>query len=157
MSSGIDRQLRETLDTIVSRYPHKRAALLPVLHAIQGAVGQIGTEEEKQAATLLDIEPLEVREVVTFYSMFLKRAVGRHHIQICANLSCSLLGAGRLIEFLEGKLGIKPGETSEDGRFSLSTVECLGACEQAPCMMVNFDYYGNLTEERIEKILDGLE
>lgn len=157
MSGAVSREVRDRIEAIMARYPTKRAALLPVLHEIQRAAGKIGPEEERQAAQWLEITPLEVHEVVTFYSMFLSEAPGRYHIQICSNLTCTLLGAGRLLDYLEEKLGIRAGETTRDGKFSLSTVECLGACDQAPCMMVNFDYYGFLSEKRIDEILDGLE
>ena len=89
--------------------------------------------------------------------MYNRTTVGTYHIQVCSNLSCSLLGSGRLVDHLSQKLGIGPGETTKDGRFTLSTVECLGACEEAPAMMINFDYYGRLDEEKIDKILDDLK
>ncbi len=98
-----------------------------------------------------------MREVVTFYTMLEREPIGKYHIQVCSNLSCTLFGSEKLIDYLKGKLGIKPGETTKDKKFTLSLVECLGACEQAPCMMVNFDYYGNLDKKKIDKILDGLE
>jgi NADH-quinone oxidoreductase subunit E len=89
--------------------------------------------------------------------MYNRTSVGTYHIQVCSNLSCSLLGSGSLIDHLSRKLEIQPGETTEDGRFTLSTVQCLGACEEAPCMMINFDYYGRLDEKKIGKILDELK
>ena len=89
--------------------------------------------------------------------MFLREQVGKYHIQICSNLTCSILGAENLIDYLKKKLGIGIGETTADQKFTLSTVECLGACEHAPCMMVNFDYYGNLDQDKIDEILDKLE
>jgi NADH-quinone oxidoreductase subunit E len=98
-----------------------------------------------------------VREVVTFYSMLSQKPLGKYHIQVCSNLTCSIMGAERLIDYLSKKLGIKPGETSDDGKFTLTTVECLGACEQAPNMMVNTDYYGHLDNEKIDKILKKLD
>jgi NADH-quinone oxidoreductase subunit E len=100
---------------------------------------------------------MKVREVATFYTMLTRRPLGKYHIQVCCNLSCMLLGAEPLVEYLKEKLGIGVGETSPDGRFSLSTVECLGACEQAPCLLVNFDYHGNLDREKIDGILAGLD
>ena len=108
-------------------------------------------------AEILQISPAKVHEVVTFYTMYNRKPVGKYHIQICANLSCSLLGAGTLIDFVSAKLGIQPGETTPDGRFTLSLVQCLGACEVAPSMMVNFEYHGNLDQTKVEEILDNLE
>jgi len=157
MSPEFSEKTKKAIADIVARYPRKEAALLPVLHAAQGEFGYISRATEKSVAGLLDISPAEVHEVVTFYTMYNRQAVGRYHVQICANLSCSLRGAGSLIDYLSSKLGIQPGETTEDRKFTLSLVQCLGACELAPCMMVNFDYFGNLDVTKIDKILDNLE
>jgi len=142
---------------VTSRYPQKQAALLPVLRLVQQELRFIDHEAEKLVAELLEIHPVRVREVVTFYSMLNQSPLGKYHIQVCSNLSCSLMGAKNLIEYLSDKLGIKPGETTQDKKFTLSEVECLGACEKAPCMMINFEYYGNLTREKIDDILNRLE
>ena len=157
MSLEFSDKTRKKIDKIIARYPQKEAALLPVLHVIQKEFGQISAEEEILAASLLGISHVKVREVVSFYTMFNRKAVGKYHIQICSNLTCTLMGADNVLSFIEEKLGIKPGETTSDKKFSLSTVECLGACEQAPSMMINFDYYGYLDKEKINKILDNLE
>ncbi len=157
MSPEFSEQTKKAIADIVTRYPKKEAALLPVLHAAQREFGYISSATEKSVAGLLDISPAKVHEVVTFYTMYNRQPVGRYHVQICANLSCSLLGAGSLIDHLSGKLGIQPGETTQDRKFTLSLVQCLGACEQAPCMMVNFEYYGNLDATKIDEILDNLE
>ena len=157
MSPGYSEETKRKILEIISHYPEKGAALLPVLHITQKEFGYISVEEEKLVAELLGIKPIKVREVVTFYTMFKQKPVGKYHLQICSNLSCSLMGSESLLEYLKQKLGIEPGETSADKKFTLSTVECLGACEQAPCMMINFDYYGNLDKKRIDKILDNLK
>jgi NADH-quinone oxidoreductase subunit E len=148
--------LRQRIAEVVARYPRQEAALLPVLHLVQREVGSISPAEEKFIAGILDIKPMKVREVATFYTMILRQPLGKYHIQVCSNLSCTLLGAGTVIDYLKEKLGIGIGETTPDRKFSLSTVECLGACEQAPCLMVNFDYHGNLDKEKIDRILAGL-
>jgi NADH-quinone oxidoreductase subunit E len=157
MSPEFSEQTKKKLGEIIAQYPQKKAALLPVLHIAQQEFGHISYEAEKIVAALLDIKPIEVREVVTFYSMFLREPVGKYHIQICSNLSCSIMGAENLIGYLKNKLGIEIGETTADNKFTLTTVECLGACEHAPCMMVNFDYYGHLDQDKIDEILDQLE
>jgi NADH-quinone oxidoreductase subunit E len=157
MSPELTDQTKKKIEEIASRYASKEAALLPVLHVVQNDVGCISTQEEQQVAELLDIMPIRVKEVVTFYTMFNQEPIGKHNIQVCSNLSCSLLGAESLIQHLQEKLGIQVGETTEDKKFTLTTVECLGACEKAPCMMVNFDYYENLDKEKIDQILDNLE
>jgi NADH-quinone oxidoreductase subunit E len=149
--------LRRRIEGVAARYPKKGAALLPVLHLVQQETGHISAEEERFVAQALGLKPMKVREVVTFYTMFLRRPVGKYHLQVCSNLSCTLLGAGPLLEYLQQKLGIGVGGTTVDGRFTLSTVECLGACEQAPCLMINFDYHGGLDREKIDRVLESLE
>ncbi|MGD8537535.1 MAG: NADH-quinone oxidoreductase subunit NuoE [Candidatus Aminicenantes bacterium] len=157
MSPEFSEITKKRLEEVIARYPKKNAALLPVLHLVQQEVGYISADEEKQVAALLEIKPIQVREVVTFYTMYNRQPIGKYHIQVCSNLSCSLLGAETLIDHLKEKLGIELGETTEDQKFTLTTVECLGACEQAPCMMINYDYYGDLDPNRIDEILDNLE
>lgn len=157
MSLNFSETTRKKIDKIIDGYPRKEAALLPILHLAQQEFGQIGAAEEHLVAELLEIKPIEVREVVTFYTMYNRKPVGKYHIQVCANISCSLLGGEALIDYLSEKLGIAPGETTEDNLYTLSTVECLGACEQAPCMMVNFDYHGYLDKTKIDKILEDLK
>jgi NADH-quinone oxidoreductase subunit E len=157
MNSGFSENVRKKIDEIVARYPQKEAAILPLLHVIQQEFGSISPDSEKRVAEILEIKPIRVREVVTFYTMLNREPVGKYHIQVCSNLTCSLLGSEKLIDYLKEKLGIEPGQTTKDKKFTLSLVECLGACEQAPSMMVNFDYFGNLDKKKIDKILDGLE
>jgi NADH-quinone oxidoreductase E subunit len=157
VSPEYSAELRKKIDEVVARYPRKEAALLPVLHLVQNEIGCISPPEEIFVAGLLGLKPIRVREVVSFYTMISRRPLGKYHIQVCSNLSCTLLGAGTLLEYLEKKLGIGVGETSSDNKFTLSSVECLGACELAPCMMVNFDYYGQLDKAKVDEILESLE
>lgn len=157
MSPEFSENTKKKVDEILSRYPQKEAAILPVLHLTQQEFGCISSEEEKLVAKLLGVKPIRIREIVTFYSMLNREPLGKYHIQICSNLSCSLLGAENLMDYLKKKLGVELGETTQDKKFTLSTVECLGACEQAPCMMVNFDYYGNLDVKKIDEILENLK
>ncbi len=157
MSPEFSELTKKRIEEVLARYPQKKAALLPVLHLVQQEIGFISVAEEKQVADLLEIKPIQVREVVTFYTMYNRQPAGKYHIQVCSNLTCSMLGAQTLIDYVKEKLGIELGETTEDKRFTLSTVECLGACEHAPCVMVNFDYYGNLDKKTIDEILDNLE
>lgn len=157
MSPEFSDKAKKKIDEIVARYPQKEAAILPLLHIAQQEFGFISPDSEKRVADILRIKPIRVREVVSFYTMLNTEPVGKYHIQVCSNITCSLLGAEKLIDYLKKKLGIEPGQTTEDKKFTLSLVECLGACEQAPSMMINFDYYGNLDKKKIDKILDGLE
>ncbi|MCJ7580853.1 MAG: NADH-quinone oxidoreductase subunit NuoE [Candidatus Aminicenantes bacterium] len=156
MSPEFSDKIKKQMQDIIAHYPKKQAALLPVLHVAQQEFGFISDDTEQKVAALLDIKPVQVREVVTFYTMYNRQQVGKYHIQVCSNLSCSLLGGESLLDFLLKKLKIGLGETTEDKKFTISTVECLGACEQAPCMMVNFDYFGDLDKGKIDKILDNL-
>ena len=157
MSLDLSPGLKKKIDEVVARYPKKEAAILPVLHLIQRETGAIAAEEEQWVAGLLEVRPIKVREVVTFYTLFHQKPVGRYHIQVCSNLTCSLMGGENVLDHLQKRLGVKIGETTPDQRFTLSEVECLGACEQAPCMMINFDYYGDLTPEKIDSLLKGLD
>ena len=157
MSPEFREETKKKIKEVVARYPRKEAAILPVLHITQKEFGYISAKEEKLVAQVLGIEPIRVRELVTFYTMLNQEPLGKYHIQVCSNLSCSLLGADKLIDYLKEKLDVEPGETTKDKKFTLSLVECLGACEQAPCIMINFDYYGDLDKKKIDEILDGLK
>ncbi len=157
MSAELTDRTLKKIEEIASRYANKEAALLPVLHLVQHEKGFISSQEEKQVARLLGIKPIKVKEVVTFYTMYNQEKIGKYHIQVCSNLSCSLQGSESLIDYLKEKLGVKVGETTADKKYTLTTVECLGACELAPCMMINFDYFGNLDKEKIDDILKKLE
>ena len=157
MSPEFREETRKKIKEVVARYPRKEAAILPVLHITQKEFGYISAKEEKLVAQVLGIEPIRVRELVTFYTMLNQEPLGKYHIQVCSNLSCSLLGADKLFDYLKEKLGVEHGETTKDKKFTLSLVECLGACEQAPCIMINSDYYGDLDKKKIDEILDGLK
>jgi NADH-quinone oxidoreductase subunit E len=142
---------------IVARYPKKEAAMLPVLYLAQREFGHIGPEAIDYVAHLMEQAPARVRGVVSFYTMFNVKPIGRHHIQVCRTLPCALGGAEKVTAFLTQTLGIKPGQTTEDGRFTLSEVECLASCGTAPMMQINDDYYENLTQEKITKIIESLK
>lgn len=141
----------------VARYPKKEAAMLPVLYLAQREFGHLGSEAIEYVARLMDQAPARVLGVVSFYTLYNMKPVGRHHIQVCRTLSCALRGAENVTGLLKKKLRIEPGQTTPDGRFTLSEVECLASCGTAPMMQVNDDYYENLTEEKIDEILDGMK
>lgn len=157
MSPEFSEPTKREIEEILSRYPQKQAAILPLLHLAQREFGFISNKEEKLVAGILGIKPIHVREVVSFYTMLNPKPMGKYHIQVCSNLSCALMEAEKLIDHLKEKLGIEPAETTPDKRFTFTTVECLGACEQAPSMMVNFDYYGHLDKKKIDDILNKLK
>ncbi|MBN2695862.1 NADH-quinone oxidoreductase subunit NuoE [bacterium] len=148
---SIDK-IKETL----LKYPEKEASLLPVLHIAQDEFLYISQDVINLVALTLDIHPSRVKEVATFYTMYNKKPVGKYHIQLCRNISCSLRGSSNIKEQLEKILNIKAGETTSDGKFTLSTVECLGACGTAPVMQINDKYYENLTTDSLKTILDSL-
>jgi NADH-quinone oxidoreductase subunit E len=140
-------------DQICANYPVKRAATLPVMRLLQETYGSISGEAELEIAEYFEIPPADVRELMTFYTLFYSEKKGKCHIQICRTLSCALLGAEELIDYLEGKLGVKCGETTADGQFSLDKVECLGACEIAPMAQINKEYVGLLNKEKLAALL----
>ena len=142
--------------TIIARYPEgkQKSALIPVLHLAQQANGGwLSTESMDYVATLLQISPIEVYEVATFYSMYHVKPVGKYVLEVCRTGPCCLRGAENIISMLEKKLNIKVGGTSEDGLFTLKTVECLASCGTAPMMMLGYDYYENLTEQKLDDLL----
>ena len=146
-------EFKKRADGICANYPVKRAAALPLMRLVQEEYGAITSEAELEIADYFQVPPADVRELMTFYSLFYSKPKGGCHIQVCRTLSCSLLGARELIQYLEEKLGIKTGETTEDGQFSLDEVECLGACEIAPMAQINKEYAGPLTKEKLSQIL----
>ena len=156
MSLAFSEGTRAKHDRLLTRYPNREAAILPTLYLAQREFGHLSDEAILYVADLLGFTPARIYGVATFYTMYNKKPVGKYHLQVCRNLSCSLMGAEHLIEHVARKIGVKPGETTADGRFTLSTVECLGSCGTAPVMQVNDDYHENLTEESIDAILDGL-
>jgi len=141
----------------VARYPKKEAAMLPVLYLAQKEFGHLGAEAIEYVAKLMEQSPARVHGVVSFYTMYNVKPIGRHHIQVCRTLSCALGGAEKITALIKTKLGIELGQTTADRRFTLSEVECLASCGTAPMMQVNDGYYENLTEEKVGKILDKLK
>jgi NADH-quinone oxidoreductase E subunit len=143
-------------DEYVRRYPIKRAAIMPTLWLAQEEFGWLSHEVLAYVAELLELSPAYVASVASFYTMYYKRPMGRHHVQVCTNLSCSLVGADRIVDCVRERLGIELGQTTTDQKFSLSEVECLGSCGTAPMMQINDDYWENLTPERTLEIIDRL-
>jgi NADH-quinone oxidoreductase subunit E len=140
-------------------YPEgkEKSALVPILHLVQDENGGwLNTEIMDRVAQFLNIAPIEVYEVATFYSQFNLKPVGKHVLEVCRTGPCCLEGAERLIDFLERKLGIKDGETTPDGQFTIKTVECLGACGYGPVIQVGDKYYEHLDEQKIEALLVNL-
>ncbi len=143
-------------ETYLTRYPITRAAIMPTLWLAQEEFGWLSPEVMLYVAELLELPPAFVASVASFYTMYYKRPMGRHHVQVCTNLSCALRGAEDIVTCLRSRLGIGVGETTADGIFSLSEAECLGSCGTAPMMQVNDDYWEDLTPERTLEIVDRL-
>ena len=156
MSFSLSAAAMKHIDELVGRYPKKEAALLPVLHIVQREKGFISPEAEDWVAASLGMPPLQVREVLSFYTLLRRRPAGKYVIQVCRNISCFLSGSEDIVKLLETKLGIQAGETTADGKYTLLTVECLGNCDHAPCLMVNDDDYGPVSRHAVDGILKGL-
>jgi NADH-quinone oxidoreductase E subunit len=142
---------------VMLRYPHKQAALLPILHIVQEEKGFIPEELEQTLADLVEVPVIKVREVLSFYTLFNRQPIGKYHVQLCRTISCTLCGHRDILKYVQEKLGIEVGQTTPDGKFTLSVVECLAACETAPMMQINENYYGNLSPARIDEILGNLK
>jgi NADH-quinone oxidoreductase subunit E len=157
----LSEHVREEIDHWVARFPRgrQRSAVISALHAAQHENGGYLTTEIMDAvAAYLDLAPIEVYEVATFYSMFETEPCGRHSISVCTNISCMLRGSAEIVEHIEKKLGIRTGESTPDGKFYLKREEeCLAACCGAPMMMVDHVYHENLTTERVDQVLDAIE
>jgi len=149
---------RARLDEIVKRYPadRRRSAVLPALYLVQSQQGYITASAMRHVAEALEMTAADVEDVVSYYSMFNRRPVGRFVLNVCRTLSCALNGAERVTEEICAKLSIKPGETDPSGTFTLAEVECLGACDRAPVVMVNDAWHENLRPEQVGKWLDDL-
>lgn len=135
-------------------YPEKRSALIPALHIAQEERGFLPRAIQNEVAQLFDISPNEVYAVVTFYDMFYDKPVGRHLIHVCKNVSCMLNGSDEILKSLCTKLGIKPGETSADGEFSIIPCECMAACDRAPMLLVDDEVIGPVQEQDLHRILE---
>jgi NADH-quinone oxidoreductase subunit E len=153
---AISAETRAKIDAEIAKYPKRRGGLLPALHLVQAEHGFITPACAAELASLFEIRPIEVMEVVSFYNMFYDRPQGRHHVYVCTNLPCSLRGARRLLADLESHLGVKVGATTDDGRITLGHEECLGACAYAPMLRIDDVYHENLDAEQAKKLLDGL-
>jgi NADH-quinone oxidoreductase E subunit len=143
----------------VAKYPadRSRSALIPLLMLVQRERGWIDNPGVNFLAGFLNLEVTDIWETATFYSMFNLRPIGRHHLQICKTLSCKIMGEPEITEHICSKLGVHPGETTQDGRFTVSLVECLGSCGTAPMMQVGFDYHEDLTVEKVDRLLESLD
>ncbi len=153
----IDQEISQRIDALRTHLPTEQALLLPLLHEMQAKAGWISREAMAEAAQFLKIPLARVVEVATFYTMYNKAPIGKKHLQICTNVTCFLRGSDHLLACLEKRLGIHCGETTADGQYTLSEVECLAACGTAPVMQVNDDYHENLDESSLEGLMNRLD
>ena len=142
---------------LISRYPHKEGAILPVLYLAQEEFGYLSAESIEYVAKLMGIPAARLYGTVSFYSLLYMKPMGRHRIQVCRTIPCALLGAEKITDSIKKKLGIDIGETTADGKFTLSEVECLASCGTGPMMQINDEYYENLSEEKTGAILKDLK
>lgn len=156
MTFGMSPDATARVEAIIARYPRRLAAMLPVLWEVQRENGWIAPEAMEWVGARLECSPSTVQSVVTFYTMFDDKPVGKWKLQVCRTLSCELMGARRIVDHLRERLGIEPGETTPDGMFTLQEVECLASCGTAPMMQVNLKFCENLTPERIDDLLHEL-
>jgi NADH-quinone oxidoreductase subunit E len=153
------KNLLPEFEAMRARFPagFESSLVLPCLRRIQEERGYVADGDIEELAAFLGVPAIQVEEVLSFYTQFRRRPVGRWHLQVCRNVSCSMRGAETLVAHLERRLGVGPGETTPDGRFTLSTVECLGSCGTAPAMMLNDRYVENLTAESVDSLLQELD
>jgi len=152
----ISKETEDKIKSLKEKYPKIKTCILPAFHILYHDKGCVDQEGLQKVSELLGISLLELNEVLSFYVFFPTGKVGKYWIRVCDNLSCALMGAENIIKYLEEKLKIRVGQTTPDGLFTLSTEECLGSCGTAPMMMVNEDFYENLTQEKIDKLIEEL-
>ena len=151
---GVESDLRQRMEAIAARFPQRLSALIPILYLVQEQYGYVTEDGMELAAEVLATTPAYVDSVASFYTMLYRQPVGTYVLQVCRTLPCALMGAEDVIAYLQDKLGIKPGETTPDGLFTLETVECLAACHAAPLLMLNGIYKVHLDRAKLDAIVD---
>jgi NADH-quinone oxidoreductase subunit E len=153
------KHLIPEFERMKARYPKgfESSLVMPCVRRIQEDRGYVADEDIDGLVEYLGVPRMQIEQVLSYYTMLRRKAVGRWHVQACRNVTCSMRGAERLIDRLSAKLGVKPGETTPDGRFTLSTVECLGSCGTAPVVVINETYHENVSGEKLDVLLDGLK
>jgi len=149
-SEAFERRFRE----MAAHYPTKRSLLVPTLLYAQDEVGFLSDEVIAELAQRVELTELEVRNVISYYSMLTTKPRGKYNIQVCTNIACLLTGGEEILDHCRMRLGIQEKQTTPDGRFSLEEVECIGACSWAPAVQVNYDFHENLTPEKMDQVLD---
>jgi len=152
----ISQALKAKFDKVIARYPVKRSAIVPLLLFAQDEIGYVSDEAIEEIARRVEVRPIEVIEDIGYYSMLHRQPIGKYNFQVCTNISCLLRGGEAILEHCSKKLGIGHKQSTPDGRFSLEEVECIGACCGAPAMQVNYDFYENLTAEKVDALVAAL-
>ena len=148
-------EFEQRFTEMLTHYPSKRSVLVPTLLYAQDEVGYLSEEAIAEIAQRLQLTELEVRNVISYYSMLTTKPRGKYNVQVCTNIACILRGADDLWEHCQKKFGLRHKQTTPDGQFSIEEVECIGACSWAPAMQVNYDFHENLTRDKFDKIVDG--
>jgi len=153
------KHLIPEFEKLRERFPagFESSLVLPCVRRIQEDRGYVADSDIEELAAYLGVPPIQIEEVLSFYTQFRRKPIGRWHLQFCHNVSCSMNGAESILSHVEKRLGVKPGQTTPDGRYTLTVVECLGSCGTAPMMMVNDGYHENLTFEKVDELLEGLK
>jgi NADH-quinone oxidoreductase subunit E len=152
----LSESLKAKFERVIARYPLKRSAIVPLLMFGQDEIGYVSDELIEEVARAVEVRPIEVIEDIGYYSMLHRQPIGKYNFQVCTNVSCLLRGGEEILAHCSKRLGIGHKQTTGDGKFSLEEVECLGACCGAPAMQVNYDYYENLTPEKIDALITKL-
>ncbi len=153
----LSEALKSKFAKLIARYPLKRSAIVPMLLFAQDEIGYVSDEAIEEIARGVEVKPIEVIEDVSYYSMLHRQPIGRYNLQVCTNISCLLRGGEEILAHCSKKLGIGHKQTTPDRKFSLEEVECIGACCGAPAMQVNYDFYENLTTEKIDALIEKLK
>lgn len=153
----LSAETRGKIDQLIRKYPRPRSALIPALKLAQAEAGYLSGAAVEELSGIFDLPPNEILAVASFYTMLFQKPVGKHVIWVCTNISCLLCDSDAILKHLLERLGIRPGETTPDGRFTLFEAECLASCGTAPAVQIDEDYHEDLTPEKIDRILDGLD
>ncbi len=152
----IDKEMKEIIEGFMKKLPCRDSAVLPSLSLIQKQNGYISESDMETLSGILKFPEARIFSAASFYSMLSLKRRGKYHIQVCSNVACSLAGEGYLLDYISGKLGIKEGDTTPDGLFSIEPAECLGSCGYAPVMMINMEHYENLSFEKVDEIIESI-
>ncbi len=157
MAVKLSEEAGKRVEELKRKYPRPESVVMPALYIAQEELGYLNSEAIEWVAQQVNMPAVHVREIVTFYTMYYQKPVGKYHFQVCRTLSCALRGSKQLLEHLQQRFGINPGDVTADGKFSYEPVECLGSCGTAPMCEINDTYFENLTPQKLEEIIQAIE